>query len=589
MTQGGDGRNETPRDTQRTVSTLLVPFTDGSALQKSMQCAEDSFSKLVGADRVRVIEKGGDVLINLLGRNDPWGSKRSCTDNTCATCASRRWIGEQQKEARKTRTALPKALITSSSTQCRQEGCNYSVQCALCISLGRSTTYKGESSRSARQRHREHLAALEQGLASSPLTMHAVEEHGGRVPRYIFTIGTIEPRPLYRAIRESVEIGQLPSGHENLNRCQEWGAPRVPILSVAGGDPGAGAAAAIRPGLLNDRPEWTSNTLEDIRLTGVKRVQLVHDQGEDSHRGMDHGPAAEKRAKRQRRKEPSRSQTAPPPDKISFVAKVPFTFTFVVATPANPASKDQQNEKKEPGPTQENVATQGSTPAPLVVSNPANPASQDQQEEKSESGPTQEENMATQGPDIQLPSLEEPQDPPRDHTQQVDPSGDQECGTRTNDPGIRDNAVDDDASTAVVDEVATVDAAPDSGPSHGPEEKSVKSEGVKRVKVVKKQARNIQFASTDVRLKVKTTGEKNGADRKSLQPGLGKLAEPTGGGEENNQPLKREKREYVGHEWTPRQETRDQKDDKRKDPESGKVHGSMGQVSQEMCCAKSRG
>ena len=65
----------------RTVSTLLVPFTVGGALQKLVQCAEDSYVDLIGGERIRVIEKGGDTLLNLLGRNDPWSAKRSCTDH----------------------------------------------------------------------------------------------------------------------------------------------------------------------------------------------------------------------------------------------------------------------------------------------------------------------------------------------------------------------------------------------------------------------------------------------------------------------------------------------------------------------------
>ena len=33
-----------------------------------------NLTHMVGGGRVRVVEKGGDVLSNLLGRNDPWGS-----------------------------------------------------------------------------------------------------------------------------------------------------------------------------------------------------------------------------------------------------------------------------------------------------------------------------------------------------------------------------------------------------------------------------------------------------------------------------------------------------------------------------------
>ena len=251
------------KEERRTISTLLVPFTMDSVLQKSVQAAEDSYLEVVGGDRVRVVEKGGDQLIHLLGRNDPWASRRSCNDPRCATCDSRRLLGEMTKEARKQGAApLPEALITSTSPQCRREGVNYSAQCLLCIDKGRSSTYKGMSNRSARQRHAEHLTDLANGVASSPLVMHCVEEHGGYRTRFMFTINSLDPKPLYRAVRESVAISSLPLGPDNLNRCQEWGAPRVPILSVTGGDE---ASRPCVPGRDNLRPDWTKDTMDKIK------------------------------------------------------------------------------------------------------------------------------------------------------------------------------------------------------------------------------------------------------------------------------------------------------------------------------------
>ena len=61
---------------------------------------------------MRVIEKGGDSLINLLGRNDPWTNKRLCTDDGCMPCASRAWLNEEKKAAQKNKTKLPEVLKT---------------------------------------------------------------------------------------------------------------------------------------------------------------------------------------------------------------------------------------------------------------------------------------------------------------------------------------------------------------------------------------------------------------------------------------------------------------------------------------------
>ena len=90
-------------------------------------------------------------------------------------------------------------------------------------------------------------------------------------PRFITTISKIEPKPLYRAVRESVQIGQQPHGPNNLNRCQEWGNPQVPILSVAGRD----ERWETEVGKDNPRPAWTSTTLDKVRKGSLKRVKLL--------------------------------------------------------------------------------------------------------------------------------------------------------------------------------------------------------------------------------------------------------------------------------------------------------------------------
>ena len=90
---------------------MLVPYTVGSKLKKTMQDVEDKYSALIGGKRVRVIEKGGDSLINLLGRNDPWASKRICTDKDCMPYKSRVWLNEEKKASRKNKIKLPEVLI----------------------------------------------------------------------------------------------------------------------------------------------------------------------------------------------------------------------------------------------------------------------------------------------------------------------------------------------------------------------------------------------------------------------------------------------------------------------------------------------
>ena len=96
-TNKGEEKDREPK----VITTLLVPYTMGSKLKNSMQKTEDEFRLLVGGPRVRLVEQGGDILSHLLGRNDPWASRRTCGDKQCVPCRSRVWLQSQQKEAKK--------------------------------------------------------------------------------------------------------------------------------------------------------------------------------------------------------------------------------------------------------------------------------------------------------------------------------------------------------------------------------------------------------------------------------------------------------------------------------------------------------
>ena len=160
--------------------------------------------------------------------------RRFCYDKSCVTCRSRSWLQEQTKAAKKAKEKLPDELEKTTVNQCRREGINYTIQCLTCIPLGLKTLYRGEGARSARQRQGEHFRDLENGTVASPLVIHALEDHGGQKPEMLAVVDKLEPSALYRAARESVKISKLPQGPTNMNHCQEWGAPRVPVVSVMG-------------------------------------------------------------------------------------------------------------------------------------------------------------------------------------------------------------------------------------------------------------------------------------------------------------------------------------------------------------------
>ena len=234
-----------------------------------MQENDKKFVDLVGGGSVRVVEQGGTLLSHMLGRADPWATARSCDDRDCHTCASKRWVQEQKKACKRDGTELPKVLRTKTANHCRREGVNYSLQCLDCALEGVDATYWGESGLSARQRHQTHKEQVERGDVANPMVLHSVEVHGGLRPNYLAMIDTIEDRPLYRAVRESVQISGVAPGPTRLNRCQDWGAPRVPILSARGGDE---TLAPLAPGT-NPRPDWTQKVMVQIELGTCKRIK----------------------------------------------------------------------------------------------------------------------------------------------------------------------------------------------------------------------------------------------------------------------------------------------------------------------------
>ena len=282
---------------RRVVSTLLVPYSIGSILKRQMQETDDEFVGLLGGGRVCVVESGGTLLAHMLCRSDPWATLRSCDDPSCDTCRSKRWLQEQRKACKRDKTELPEVLIQKTANHCTREGVNYSLQCLDCALEGVAAIYWGESGLSARQRHQVHRDQVDRGDVTSPMVVHSIEMHGGRRPNYLAMISQIEARPLYRAARESIQISEMPENPAKLNRCQEWGAPRVPILTAVGGD--GDPHDHFTKG--NPRPEWTQRTLKLISTGACKRIRYwdgkdhdkIHNEGvqvPEQQPPQPHGP-----------------------------------------------------------------------------------------------------------------------------------------------------------------------------------------------------------------------------------------------------------------------------------------------------------
>ena len=355
-------------DCHKTVATLLVPYTVGSTLKDVIQEAEDSLQEIVGEeDRVRVVEQGGDLLSNLLGRTDPWATKRTCGDTSCWTCQSTTWISDQIKSAKKTGSKPPKDLVKPGTGDCRREGNTYSIQCATCLTDGVKSLYQGESSLSGRQRHGQHRSDLDNGVASSPLVHHAIEVHGGIKPHYLAVIGTLEPKPLQRAVREACNIARQPAGACNLNRCMEWGCPRVPVLNVTGGDKMREETQVChslshRPQTVpNPRPDWSMKMLQILKEGRTKRVRLT-DQ-EDATTLTDGEVQPEDIQSRRCARQNKKPRTDQHPIEVVKTPKLETTTTEL-------KSPQQENSSPPTPPTHTQIPNQPQVVSPNNTDNP---------------------------------------------------------------------------------------------------------------------------------------------------------------------------------------------------------------------------
>ena len=291
------GLGQQEQDERPPEATLKVPFTVGSVLKNLIQRKDDEHCRLMNSRRDQGCGGRGNKLIHILGKNDPWSARQTCDDSYCVTCISRTWIREQHKTARKNKEKVPAIMVKPGSNMCRREGINYSLQFMGCLREGVDTRYNGESSRLARQCHQEHQAGVDQGSTGCPLVVHSIKQHGGLRPAFLAVITRVEPNALYRACRESVQIANQPTGPRNMNRCQEWGKPRVPILVATGGD---GMEESKEP-WPNPRPEWSTAVLERLKEGRLKRIKYWYGELGVLVDVEDHQHARMPRSKKQRR------------------------------------------------------------------------------------------------------------------------------------------------------------------------------------------------------------------------------------------------------------------------------------------------
>lgn len=106
--------------------------------------------------RIKLVERGGPKLTDLLSKSDPW-KQQHCGREKCLPC---------------TDATRPEDL-----GNCSVEGVLYSIRCLICEAIEIKAIYYGESGRSGQQRGAEHSQSMEEEDQDHPLVKHLQEEH----------------------------------------------------------------------------------------------------------------------------------------------------------------------------------------------------------------------------------------------------------------------------------------------------------------------------------------------------------------------------------------------------------------------------
>ena len=219
--RAGDTEPATP-----VTSVLFVPKTQDSGLAKRLGEAEHMLSA-VTKERVRVVERGGKAMLQLLHTNDPFAGA-PCGRDTCIPC------NNSEKEKKE---------------NCNKRGILYETFCTSCHEKAKiqkargekATTYVyvGKTHLAMADRGAKHLNDAERGMAGtfdgSHMARHALEMHPGEEPKFGMTIvrtytssftmamGEVI-RILYRSREEGVVILNSKAG--------DWASYSLPRLSV---------------------------------------------------------------------------------------------------------------------------------------------------------------------------------------------------------------------------------------------------------------------------------------------------------------------------------------------------------------------
>ena len=80
-----ESREKVKREEDEPETVMFVPYTDNSKLQKMLQEKDNEFIRGGSQKRIKFVERGGQSLVQILGRSNPWQG-RGCNRGECFQC-----------------------------------------------------------------------------------------------------------------------------------------------------------------------------------------------------------------------------------------------------------------------------------------------------------------------------------------------------------------------------------------------------------------------------------------------------------------------------------------------------------------------
>jgi hypothetical protein len=225
---------------QETVKAVMfVPFTVGSELAKRLREAEAKLQEMTGY-RLKIVERSGLKLEDLLHRADPWQGKDCGRD--CLLCITKQKTGNNSTQDCSRRSLVYETWCMTCFDQdteaAKIQAGDDKNKLKLLMEEIKMHKYIGETNRSIFERGWEHLNDFQNLSTQSHLLKHAVEIHGEEdFKKLQFGIKVIRyaKSSFERQIMESVEI-QENRHHHLLNSRSEFNRCAVPRLMCKLGD-----------------------------------------------------------------------------------------------------------------------------------------------------------------------------------------------------------------------------------------------------------------------------------------------------------------------------------------------------------------